>query len=152
MDAVIFDVDGTLCDVRSVRHHVQVTPEQRYKDFRAFHDAAASCPPHEWVAEAARQAEAAGLAVLVVTARMAQWMEQTVWWLLLNDVPFKQLYMRRNGDSRRDFEVKREILSLIRADGFNPVHAYDDNPNVLQLWTREGIPTTVVPGWDFSKD
>jgi phosphoglycolate phosphatase-like HAD superfamily hydrolase len=146
-NAVVFDVDGTLCDVSSVRHHVIPTPTKRYKDFHKFHAEAVSCPPHEHVAEAARVAHAAGLAVLVVTARSSEWMEHTVWWLLLNDIPFDQMYMREKGDGRKDFLVKSEILALIRADGFNPVHAWDDNPNVLELWKQQRIPTTVVAGW-----
>jgi hypothetical protein len=146
-DAVIFDIDGTLCDVSSVRHHVLPAPGKKFKDFHKFHAGAISCPPHAHVVEAARAAHAAGLAVLVVTARSSEWMEQTVWWLLLNDIPFDQMYMRNKGDGRKDFFVKSGILAMIRADGFNPVHAWDDNPNVIALWTLENIPTTVVAGW-----
>ncbi|WP_092501608.1 hypothetical protein [Agrococcus jejuensis] len=41
--AVLFDVDGTLCDVRSIRHHVDGTGR---RNFDAFHAESIDCPPH----------------------------------------------------------------------------------------------------------
>ncbi|MER6526110.1 hypothetical protein [Streptomyces sp. NPDC001508] len=43
--------------------------------------------------------------------------------------------------------MKRDILRQLRAL-YRPVHAWDDNPDVLQLWKEVGVPTTIVPGWD----
>jgi phosphoglycolate phosphatase-like HAD superfamily hydrolase len=141
-DAVIFDMDGTLCDVRSIRHLINGPG-----GFDAFHQASIDCPPHEWVVEAAREAHAAGQAVLIVTGRAQKHRNVTAMWLALHNVPSDGMWMRRNGDFRKDFIVKREILARIR-QRFNPVRAWDDNPNVLDLWRQENIPVTVVPGWD----
>lgn len=44
---LIVDMDGTLADVTSVRHHVLNRP----KDFTAFHAGALNCPAHNWVVE-----------------------------------------------------------------------------------------------------
>jgi hypothetical protein len=54
--------------------------------------------------------------------------------------------MRSDGDYRPDYIVKKEIVDrlLIRYD---IVKAYDDNPNVVKLWSEYGIPCIVVPGW-----
>lgn len=142
-EAVIFDMDGTLCDVRSVRHHI--TGPRR--DFDAFHRASAGCPPHPWVVEAAREQAAAGRAVLIVSARLERYRRLTSMWLALHEVPSDTLLMRPDGDFRKDFVVKADILRRIRRR-WTPVHAWDDNPQVLSLWEREGIPCTVVPGWD----
>lgn len=57
------------------------------------------------------------------------------------------MWMRAHNDHRPDYLVERDILRRIRTL-YHPVHAWDDNPTVLQLWAEEGIPTTVVPGWD----
>ena len=140
----IFDVDGTLCDVRGVRHLIDGKG-----GFDAFHRASAGCPPHAHVVEAARQAQAEGRAVLVVTGRVEKWRRLTSMWLALHEVPSDGLWMRRDGDFRKDFLVKREILRRLRGR-YDIVRAWDDNPAVLRLWEREGIPTTVVPGWDGS--
>lgn len=144
-DATIFDLDGTLCDVASVRFHV--SRRNKNRNFEKFHQEATGCPPHGWVAEAARTAHGDGQAVLVVTARSSQWMNHSTWWLLLNDIPFDQMYMRRHGDWRKDYEVKRDILGMIYRDGYHPVMAWDDNPAVIGLWQEYDIPTTLVPGW-----
>jgi phosphoglycolate phosphatase-like HAD superfamily hydrolase len=140
-DAVIFDVDGTLCDVRGIRHLIAE------KGFPAFHAASIDCPPHGHVVAAAQRADADGLAVLVVTGRAERWRRLTSVWLALHDVPSTVLRMRADGDYRKDYLVKREILRRLRGR-YRIVHAWDDNPAVLQLWAEEGIPTTVVPGWE----
>jgi phosphoglycolate phosphatase-like HAD superfamily hydrolase len=142
-EAVIFDVDGTLCDVRSIRHLV-AGPR---RDFHSFHMRSVDCPPNEEVKEAAHHARQVGRAVIVVTARMECYRHVTSMWLALNQIPSDALYMRRDGDFRKDFLVKREILAKIRRR-WNPVHAWDDNPEVIALWQQENIECTVVPGWD----
>ena len=141
--AVIFDMDGTLCDVASVRHHVRGTR----RNFDAFHRASLECPPHEHVVEAARQAKADGLDVVVVTARQERWRRLTGIWLALNDVPSDELLMRADHDERPDVEVKRSILRRIRKR-YEVVAAWDDNPSVIALWRSEGIEVHVVDGWD----
>ena len=146
--AVVIDVDGTLCDVSSVRHFVIPTDGSRRKDFHGFHDAASGCPPHQWVIDLAHDFRARGFTVIVVTARDAMWRVPTLWWLLLNDVPFDAVFHRPHRDRRPDVEVKADILAHIRANGFDVQHAVDDNPKVLALWESEGIAVTVVPGWD----
>ncbi|MFJ5228194.1 hypothetical protein [Streptomyces sp. NPDC088400] len=141
-DAVIFDMDGTLCDVRNIRHLLDGPGS-----FHAFHTASASCPPHEDVVEAAHAARARGAAVLIVTARSTRYRHHTAMWLALHGVPSDAMWMRAARDMRPDYEVKRGILAAIRRR-YRPVHAWDDNPNVLRLWAEEGIPATTVPGWN----
>ena len=145
MDAEIFDMDGTLTDVRSIRHHVM----GKVRNFHAFHTESVNCPPNIDVVEAARRAHREGRAVLIVTARSFEFAMHTMFWLTMNEVPYDQLYMRRNGDYRPDFEVKRGILDMIRADGYNPVRAHDDNPAIWDVWEEAGIETVKVEGFGF---
>ncbi len=143
-EAEIFDVDGTLCNVTSVRHYV--TPPNR--DFHSFHMASAFCPPHEVLVERVHEAKAKGRAVLVVTARMARYRTLTRKWLESCQIPFDSIWTRANDDFRKDAIVKREILAKIRANGFVVMKAHDDNPAVVEVWEDEGIETKIVPGWD----
>lgn len=145
MDAVIIDVDGTLADVSGIRHLVR---DPRNKNFDKFHEESVNCPPHDWVVEMARAAHDEGKAVIIVTARKHKWRHVTAWFLALNDIPSDMLIMRHNDDQRKDYFVKKDILASIRAQGFNVVHAVDDNPNIIQLWNEENIPCTIVPGWE----
>ena len=87
-----------------------------------------------------------GLAVLVVTARSTKWRNHTAMWLALNDVPSDALFMRKNGDTRKDVLVKTDILNAIRIR-FEIVMAVDDNPSIIELWRSNNITTVEVPGW-----
>lgn len=142
-EAVIFDADGTLCDVRPIRHYV----EGEVKNFAAFHKASAFCEPNAWVVEDARNAQRDGKIVLVVTGRSKHYRLLTEKWLRVWDVPVDELHTRADGDFRKDVVVKKEILDDLRSR-YTVVHAWDDNPAIVELWESEGIPVTVVPGWD----
>lgn len=140
--AVIFDMDGTLVDVQGIRHLLHGPS----KDFDAFHRASVDCPPHRHVIDAVHQAQLEGHTILIVTARKHRYRHHTAWWLALHEVPSEELHMRANHDARPDYEVKRDMLADILRD-YQVVHAWDDNPHVLRLWSEHGIPTTTVPGW-----
>lgn len=140
--ASLYDMDGTLCDVSGIRHLINGPGR-----FHAFHMASVDCPPHRWVVEAARRDHAAGLAVLIVTARQAPYRNVTAWWLALHGVPSDAMWMRAPNDSRPDAVVKAEILAKIRAS-YEPVKAHEDQPKIAAVWERAGIPVTLVPGWN----
>ena len=141
--AVIFDMDGTLADVSSIRHHVRGAN----RDFHRFHVESAGVPPNQHVVEMARQAAVDGHHVAIVTARRAKYRNHTAMWLALNGVPSHSLHMRADDDGRPDYEVKKDIHAKISRE-FNIVHAVDDNPSVIKLWQENNIPTTVVPGFE----
>lgn len=139
-DAVIVDVDGTLCDVSSIQHFVAERP----RDFDAFYRASAGCPAHEEVVREIADARDRGLAVLIVTGRQRRWRELTEAWLADHGVEYDQLYLRGDRDFRPDVAFKTDVLDWIRKDGYRPVHAWDDRPGVIKLWERHGISTTTV--------
>ena len=66
----------------------------------------------------------------------------------MHGVPSDMLMMRNNDDNRKDYEVKKDMLNIIRQE-YNVIHAWDDNPAIIRLWTEEGIPCTIVDGWDY---
>ena len=142
---VIFDMDGTLADVSAIRD-AHLRPGNR--NFDAFHAASIDAPPHQWVVDAARANHAAGGRNIIVTARNMAHRYTTLFWLVEQDVPYDAMYMRADGDTRKDDIVKTEILAAIRRDGFTPTRAFDDNPFVIAMWRTHGINVTVVPGWD----
>lgn len=144
-NAVIFDMDGTLADVSSIRHYLKA--DKGSKDFHSFHSESVNVPPHNHVVNAAQVAHMLGLKVLIVTARKYMWRDRTAWWLALNRIPSDMLIMRGNIDQRRDYEVKKDMLQTIRR-AYSPIHAWDDNPSIIKLWKDENIPCTIVEGWE----
>ena len=141
-EAVIFDVDGTLADVASIRHYV--TGEK--KNFTKFHAAASLVHPHREAVELAASLKRAGYAILVVTSRKEEWRRNTTVWLRKWEVEFDRMYMRGQDDGRRDVDVKRDILQAIRRT-HRVVLAVDDNPAIIALWNEERIPVVTWPGW-----
>ncbi len=142
MNAVIFDVDGTLCDVRSIRYLVMGDA----RNFHAFHIESTGCPVVPEVAGIWNSIRP-GIARIVVTARSMRYYQHTLWWLLLNGFEPDDMFMRPWHDQRADYEVKRDLLTRIQ-QRYNVRFAIDDNPAVIQLWRESEIPVLVVPGWE----
>lgn len=142
-EAELFDMDGTLADVRGIRHLVL----GRKRNFHKFHRESVNCPPNPEVVEGARAAHAAGRAVLVVTARSTLFRHHTAFWLAMHEVPSDRLFMRPAGDQRADVLVKQDIAALIMRR-WTVVRAWDDNPNVIDLWEHLRLPVRRVPGWE----
>lgn len=141
--AVIFDMDGTLCDVTSIRHYVL---DRRRRNYHAFHYLSVFCPPFGWVRSEAKRHHADKVTVLVVTARREEWQALTEQWLMSHDIPYEEVRMRKQDDPRKDKIIKGEILDDL-LETYDIIHAYDDNPSIIELWRERDIPHTVVPGW-----
>ena len=139
-DAVIADLDGTLCDVSSILHHVQGDD----RNYAAFHAASAGCPPHVVVVEAVRAAHDAGQAVLVVTGREFVWRDLTLDWLVAHEIPYDELVMRIVGDYRPDDVIKAEMLDQLEADGWHITEAWEDSDDIIALWESRGITVHAV--------
>lgn len=146
-EAHVYDVQGTLIDVSSVRHLV----EGAKPDFDAFHVATSSCPAHWDVVNETRQSRAAQKVVVVMTGMNEKFRPLVVAWLCRYGVPFDLLLMRPDRDFRKDFIVKREMLQEVRLRGFTVTHAWDDNPQIVDMWRHENVPVTVVPGWTATR-
>lgn len=148
-DAEIFDLDGTLCNVSSIRHHVRGGPQNGYrKNFDAFHRESVNCPPIPEVVEGVRRAQELGRDILVVTARSTRFRAHTAFWLAMHGIHSDRLFMRRAGDTRVDVAVKADILASI-SPRWNVLRAWDDNPSIIALWEHHGIPVRLVPGWEY---
>lgn len=135
MDAVIADLDGTLCDVSSIQHLV----EGEDRDFHAFHASSADCPPSPEVVDAVRSAKREEAGVLIVTSREFIWRDLTLDWLAAHDIPYDELVMRIVGDYRADHIVKAEALDDLQKRGWNVTDAWEDRDDIAELWASRGI-------------
>jgi len=144
---VIFDVDGTLCDVRSIRYHVDPSAPGYLgkKNFNRFHSDSQWAPTNRWVARLLSDFGSRGFKIAIVTGREARWASLTERWLEAHNVRYDSIFYRPDNDDRRDAEVKLGHLSALRELDV-VVLAVDDNPKVIEMWGQQLVPViTVAP-------
>ena len=143
--AIICDVDGTLCDVRTIRHYVERPADaQRFRaNFELFHSASEACPAFPQVIQLISALALDGYVIVIVTAREARWAELTERWLDQHGVRRVALITRRDLDYRPDAVVKAEICAEIQAR-YEPRLAIDDRDDILAVWSAASIPTLRV--------
>ena len=144
--AISVDMDGTLADMRAASDR-SFGPgvDKKKAGFPLFHKLGKDAPVNQSVLDATWQAREAGINVIGITGRSDEYAYETITFLERIGAPISKLYMRKSGDYRSDYEMKKEILEEIRNDGQEIIWALDDNPKVLRMWGEEGIPVTVVP-------
>ena len=123
---VVFDVDGTLTT-------------EWYRDSNVI-----DVSPNVLMVGLARSLYKSGVPLIIATARAYRMRADTETWLELNGVQYDDLIMRADTDSRRDHEVKRDQLNLIRSMYGSPLLWYDDNLDITAMLREEGVPVIQV--------
>lgn len=141
--AIIVDLDGTLVDVREIRHFLANRP----RDFDSFHSSSRNSPPNEIVGKLVTRLNALGFQICVLSGRSDKWRDLSTKWLAQHNIPHAELLLRAIGDFRADIVVKQEMF-LKLGEKYDVVLAFDDNPAIVSLWRELGIPCVAVPGWD----
>jgi len=160
---VFVDIDGTVADLTHRRVYVRSTP----KNWPAFERAIPDDTPIQWVIDAVNRLYDAGWTVVMMSGRSETSKEVTVEWLAKYGVKYHAMYMRRQweydengeikltrkgkklGDYRRDDIVKKELLGVARADGYDPDVVFDDRDQVVSMWRKLRIPVVQVAEGDF---
>lgn len=146
MKCYIFDIDGTLADCSHRIHHIQKSP----KDWDTFFAACHLDAPIPHIVDLCKILYWSTAATIVyVSGRSDQCRLQTEQWMRVHDLPLGPLFMRNEGDHRDDDIVKIELLAQLRADGFDPIMAFDDRDRVVAAWRSAGIPCAQVAPGDF---
>ena len=136
--AVIYDFHSTLTNVDEVLYLIK---EKRYDEFYA---ASLLCPPNENVVAAARHSHESGYANLLFTGMPKEYCDGLVGWLDDQNVPMDIIRMRPTGDFCKDFVLKERMYVELSQE-YEVLHAWDDSPAVLDLWTSLGIPIVPMP-------
>ena len=86
-------------------------------------------------------------AIILLTSRPVIYRAMTEHWLRRASVPYVHLLMRNNGDLRPSTAVKREQLTNLL--DYYAIHlkqvacAYDDRPEIVEMYRRYGVPAEV---------
>ncbi|MDT4994896.1 MAG: hypothetical protein QOH97_4788 [Actinoplanes sp.] len=106
--------------------------------------------PNPAVIQAVRAMHSAGNAIVFCSGRDAVCRAETEAWLeLFVGVPYEGLFMRPEGDSRKDSIVKREIFDQDIRDRWRVVGVFDDRRQVVRMWRELGLTVFQVAEGDF---
>lgn len=141
--SIAFDMDGTLTDVSPVRHFID--NKAGFRDFDSFHRMSVHCKPNDEVLEMAMDAHKNGIAIIITTARNEAYREATQKWLDDYGVPYENIFMRKDGDSRPDYVIKKEMYETVIQPYYDVLRAVDDNPQAVQNWKDQGLQVTEIP-------
>lgn len=139
---ILCDIDGTLANLEHRRHYVR----EGKKDWKGFFGEMDNDTLREEIwkqvddtAMAARE-QGKKVYVFLVSARPETYRKTTEAWLdRMGIKDYTALFMRREGDSRDDSIVKREILNAYFKDKSKIIKVFDDRPRVIRMWREEGL-------------
>ncbi len=133
----VFDLDGTLCDVRHRRQYVATKP----RNWDAWNKGLVNDVPNlavQKVFQALRNCNDYETDLIIVSGRSDDYKEQTIKWLTDNNIFYDQIYMRKYKDHRDDAVVKGEIADEIEKT-YNILGVFDDRQRVVNMWIERGI-------------
>jgi beta-phosphoglucomutase-like phosphatase (HAD superfamily) len=139
--AVLFDFDGTFCNVQPNLHLLDHSDPH----LTNFHEATHTADENEKVFGLLQDTQAAGLTPLLVSVRGEMWRGVTTDWLSVRDFVPEHFHMRRDDDTRPHAEVKREIIRALKEE-FDIIAGVDDDPKNIVMFEEEGIRSIFVPG------
>jgi predicted kinase len=130
---IIFDLDGTLCDVEHRRHHVAKYP----KNWDAFFAGIPNDPVNAPVADLHDilvENEYADYSIVYCTGRAEQYRRVSEQWIVdnLSGPNTFTLLMRPDGDNRPDQIVKEEMWRSLEAAGHTILFMVDDRDSVVK--------------------
>lgn len=147
----IFDLDGTLADIRHRRHLV----EGETKDWRGFFAACVDDAPMTSVIRTLQELRSAACDVWVWSGRSDEVREDTMRWIERHGVidgrtKRFQIRMRPAGDHQPDEKLKATWLeSLAQCDRRRLVAIFEDRDRMVKLWRDNGIQCYQVAPGDF---
>lgn len=134
---VCVDIDGVLADATHRQYMLD------YHDWDSFFMAVgddALLEPQAALLELLND----GHVISLVTSRPAWIGDLTVNWLDRCGVRWDLLIMRSNGDYRRAPQVKANAVEQLRANGFDPMLAFDDDERNVAAYERQGVPCVYI--------
>jgi len=131
-NAIIIDLDGTLCNTDHRQHLVEA------KKWPAFYEALVNDTPNEWCLKLIEGMESE-YQILFVSGRPTDYRDITLAWLKKLGLEMYPLFMRASGDFRKDCIIKTEIYKEHIEPNFKVLFCVDDRKQVVDQWRELGL-------------
>jgi hypothetical protein len=88
--------------------------------------------------------------LILISGREDKYQDFTVKWLKkYNLTHYKALYMRKSGDYRKDYVIKKEIFEKFIKDKYDVLFVLDDRDQVVRMWRDLGLTCLQVAYGNF---
>ena len=121
-EAIICDIDGTLA----------LMSDRSPYDWKRVGEDSVNVPIAQ-ILKTARQD------IILLSGRDSICRDETIAWLEKHNINYDKLYMRPEGDNRKDVIIKKELFDNHVRDKFNVSFVLDDRLQVCQLWHSMGL-------------
>lgn len=154
-EVVIFDLDGTICDISHRRHYVfNADNDPNFKkDWKSFYGGICNDMPNPAVVEMYDLVRYSGrYDVIFMSGRGSEYRSVSEQWLeKFGLTDYHMLIMRPYNDSRTDWIVKKELYEKYVKPYYNVKFTVDDRLQVCRMWHSIGLPIFRVgdPDADF---
>ena len=87
--------------------------------------------------------------IIYVSGRGSEHKDVTLDWLEKHNFPVDHLHMRKSGDYRKDYIIKKEIYDEMIKEVFDILFILDDRKQVVDMWRKEGLTVLHCAEGDF---
>lgn len=144
-NAIIVDLDGTLCNVDHRLNYVEKTP----KEWKKFHENLVHDNLNHWCYEIIKGQQQLGYKVILLTGRDDTYREETQKWLLENDIKYDLLLMRDATSWKEDSDVKKEFYQKEIQPFYQVLFVIEDRLSVVKMWREIGVTCLQCAWGDF---
>lgn len=134
INAVVFDLDGTLANINHRRHFVRGGK----KNWPAFEKAIPNDTLNLSVAILLEKLQKE-YAIIIASGRSEDSRVATAEWLKKNGINYDELFMRASKDYRSDVIVKQEMYDNLIKPHYHVMFVFDDRPGVVDMWRANGL-------------
>ncbi len=140
---VVFDLDGTLCDIT----HRLKWIKQKPKRWDKFQQGVMDDKPKREIIELGRMISR-NMPVIISSGRNEEVRNDTEEWLWVYGVAYDKLMMRGLKDYRKDYIIKNEMRIEIEKE-YDILFVVDDRDQVVSMWREHGITCLQCAKGDF---
>jgi predicted kinase len=144
-DAIICDLDGTLCNV----DHRTIFVDGLHKNWKGFFEAIPGDTPNKWCVDILQKFIGPTMAIVYCSGRPDTYQKITEDWLKKYNLYIGPTYMRNRSDNRPDNITKEIILDFEILTRYTPYFMLDDRQTVVNMWRKRGYTCLQCAPGDF---